>query len=208
MNIWEFLATGTGASIVGFLIKTLQNWLLKRKHEKRRDSFIMGMRSVAKVYASMSEIKRLTSADRVLLMEVTNGGNAPKPGSIMYARAIEAKAADSDKEQWILSRYESVRIDDAYINMVLQSAHTGQCYAFYVKTHADCLLKNIYITEGVKYSELYHLYTDLERQKMFIMTIATYVDGVSFGSASDKAIINLSVQEIREEFESYSKLIV
>lgn len=207
MNGFEFLATGTGASFVGFLISQAKAWLANRKLKKKHDNFIMGMRSVAKVYAAMYEIMKKTAAERILLLEVTNGGNAPKPGSIMYARAIEAQAPTSEQAQEMIRRYESVRIDDNYINMVLQSANTHRPYCFDVDRHEDCLLRNIYITEGVRYSEVFHLFTDTERQKMFIMTIASF-SNLSFDEIKDRAQINYCVDEIRDEFASYSKMVL
>lgn len=208
MTALEFIATGSGASIVGFLINEAKEYRKKRQYKIKQNSFLEGMKSVSKVYAAMEEIKDNTPADQVLLLEVANGGDNPKPGSIMYARAIEAKNSSPREEKKIVRRYESLRIDNAYINMVIQTMNTGLPYIFKTDSHADCLLKTIYTAEEIKYSEVYHIHTDVtpKKVKVFILAISTPNHGLEMTDAARAAAV-LNIERIKLEFAHFSSYI-
>ncbi len=139
--------------------------------------------------------------DRVLLVEVSNGGNAPRAGSRIYASAVNVKC-ENHMSKYILERYDRVRIDDEYINMCI-SIQSGLVYKMQVNHHDPCLLKDFYTSEGVKYSEVYHIFTDGEDEKMFIMSIATFQDNEAFEREDLRSIIRSEMSFITMEFERF-----
>lgn len=59
------------------------------------------------------------------------------------------------------------------------------------------------MTEGIQYSEVFHIYTDGKDEKMFIMSVATENDDETFNKQGIRALINSEVSIIRSEFERY-----
>lgn len=172
-----------------------------RKLKAKDTSLIRGMKSITVLYQAMEQIKDLTPAKRVLLLEVGNSGSPPKPGEKIYARAIEVKMEDETDRLPILSNYEKVLIDDSYLSMVIQAKESGEPYIIDVETHKDCLLKRIYEQENVKYSEVHHLYSDHGKWKQFIVSISTNEEGEKFDNTQYRAIISNNVHRMRQTFE-------
>ena len=72
-----------------------------------------------------------------------------------------------------------------------------------VQDARDSLLKSFYISEGIQYSEVFHIYTDGKDEKMFIISISTENDDEFFEKQGIRATIKSEVNLIRSEFERY-----
>ena len=198
-------------AIVGFLSYVARDLYDKIKGKKKKEierTMTEGMRAISQVYQAMESLLQQTPADRVLLLEVTNSGSMPTAGEKVYSRAVEVKL---DKESnflerlKILANYEKILVDSQYVNMVVQAKETGEPYRFNVADHKPCLLRDIYETEGIKYSEIYHIYSDTKRWKQFILSVSTYKENQTYNSEKTRAIINMNVHKIRQTFDQYRK---
>lgn len=161
------------------------------------------MRSIADVYGAMSKIEELAGVDRVLLLEISNGGDKPMPGSKMYAKAVEVFATDQSRAE-LLDRYKKVNLDNSYIRMVIEAESKAKDlghYAFDVERHEDCILKAFYVNEGVLYSEIYHVHTDADAKAMFIISVASKHTKEHFEKPATRQAITARVTEIRNNFE-------
>jgi hypothetical protein len=205
----ELLLTSTG----GILILTGTGWLIgrlyeahkDRKYQVRKENVINGMRAIAKVYSSMDTLKDSQEIERVVLDEISNGGNTPMPGSRMFSNAINAKHTNLSLGREILERYDHVRIDDEFIKMCIM-IQSGDPYKMIVKDAKECLLKDFYLNEGVKYSEVYHIFTDGIEEKMFILEISTSQPNEYFNRDGIRAAINAEIAFIRSEFEKFRNI--
>lgn len=204
MELIKVLLTSSGGVAIltgiGWFIRKFYETKKARKKREKKEGVVEGLRSIAKVYNAMSNLRKCDEIERVLLLEVSNGGNTPRPGSKVYASAVNVKHMDSLMGKEILEKYERVKIDDEYINMCI-TVQAGNEYRMHVEKHHNCLLKDFYVAEGVKYSEVYHIYTDGEDEKMFILTVSTYRDKETFKRDELRAIIRAEVMFIRMEFE-------
>lgn len=207
MEIIELLLKTGGGTIIltgiGWLAKDVYTRYVHKKEAKEKDDYLQGLRSIAKVYNCMDILKETKEITRVLLLEISNGGNVPRCGSIMYASAVNVKHDDIEMGRSILEKYNRVRIDDEYINMCIEAERTKGAYKIMVQDSRESLLKSFYMTEGIQYSEVFHIYTDGKDEKMFIMSVATENDDETFNKQGIRALINSEVSIIRSEFERY-----
>jgi len=213
---WFLALWGTILAVVAYIVKeSMRLRSLAREvrmqqardeeKKKKRSELINNLVASSEIYNCMETIKTETSTDRVLLLEVSNNGGKPKPGSKMFARAVDVKVAENREQNRrlkILHNYEEVQVDDAYIDMVLEAERTQGPYVFDVEEHKDCLLRQIYYSEGVRYSEVYHVYTDTDKWKLFIVSISTKEDE-KYEDQHERAIINMCIHNIRGNFEKY-----
>lgn len=206
-DFFKLLFTTSGGILLltgmGWAVRELVSFLKKKNKLLQKENYINGLRSIAKIYNSMERLRESESVSRVLLVELSNGGNIPRPGSRMYASAINVKHVDIGFERQILEWYDRVQVDESYIKMCIQVKDTGRPYIFDVEKHEPCLLKSYYVTEHIKYSEIYHVFTDGKDEKMFILSVATQTDGERFESPGLRASILAEVSFIQNEFEKY-----
>jgi len=190
---------------IGWFIRRVYTDYKENRKQKKKENYLIGLRSIAKVYNAMESLQETDEITRVLLLEISNGGNCPMPGSRMYASAINVKHDDQLAGRELLSKYEKVQIDDHYINMCVSIKEAGEPYKIDVNNEntSDSLLKSFYTAEGITYSEIYHVYTDGEEEKMFIISISTMNEGELFRRDGIRAIIRTEVNVIRSAFEKY-----
>lgn len=200
-------------SILTFLggslgVKALEYWVERRKSKKYDNSstgIIEGFDDISNIYFQMDRIIETTNAERVLLFKGSNGGGLPMAGSEFYTKAIH-QSTDGDESFDLVSRFNTVLIDGNYANM-LRDIVTSGFVRLKVSEMPDCLLKRIYIDEGVKYSEVYYLVSKglVDKKKkfeIFYMSIATHTQD-NFDNNSDRLNIQFCVDNIRKTFQKY-----
>lgn len=203
------LTTSVTAGL-GWLGVKLYNYIKEkpsRLNKKLEKAYTDSLRSIAIVYSTILALEKQPEIDRVFLVELSNGGNKPRPGSKLSAKGIyieldELKLKHSKQE--LLKRYEDVQVDDKYIMMCIEAQQNGR-YIFNVENHSDCLLKSIYTREGIVYSEIFHIYTDHLAEKMFILSVATQDKKETYKSLQTRAYIETSVRLIKDNFKLYRK---
>ena len=123
MEIIELLLKTGGGTIIltgiGWFLKDVYTRRINAKKDAKKETYLQGLRSIAKVYNAMDVLKDTKEITRVLLLEISNGGNMPKCGSIMHASAVNVKHDDIEAGRSILEKYNRVRIDYEYINMCI-----------------------------------------------------------------------------------------
>lgn len=202
---------GTVFSFIKWAIPYFKKRRSTKQHVEEVDKFDKGMKALLNVADLMEELKRHINITRVVLLEISNSGDMPMPGSKMYATAITAKIDDEEgktnreAELRAVIDYNRILIDDHYIRMLL-SVKSGGVYKFVVGSEPSCLLKDIYTNEGVNYSEIFHIFTDGRTKKMFILSIATHLKTEDFESTPLRSFINTAVNGIRSNFETYRLL--
>ena len=190
----------------GWIIKKGIDSYNTKKQKKQKEDYLSSLKAVANVYKSMSNINDLLEVNRVFLLEVSNGGHRPKPGGVIYAKSIEIKVdfdSPNNTRDDLLAKYEKVRVDESYIRMILQAQMTEKPYTFLVDKHDPCILKSFYLSEGVKYSEIYHIYTDPTVEKMFILSISTTKENETFKNEVTKAVIESEINHLIYNFTVY-----
>ena len=187
------------AGLIGQHIKTY----LGRRKEAAKIRYVDRLKAISQLCNSMEEIQAIKQVYRVFLVEVSNGGAKPRPGSVMYAKAVELRTEDRKVGEWLKEKYKQVPLDGPYIDMCIQAQSSNAPYVFDVEEHAPCILRDFYLAEKIRYSEIHHIYTDVEVEKMFIMSVATRGLPEDFQDERLKAYVQTEVMQIRASFNEY-----
>ena len=145
-----------------------------------------GLKSQAYVAQQLRKISDL-GYGRVLILMIQNEGKIPRPGSKLYAHAINPISTDFAKAREISSRYDGVQVDTDYIQFcALLAANNNYVHRIevpYDKNPAHLnLIQGWYQSEGILESNVHHLVTDVykdpntkeERFRMYILSTAVY----------------------------------
>lgn len=177
----------------------------RQKQITKANLFLMGLESVFRVHLEMDTIEKDTPATRVYLVKLSNGGSTPKPGSTINASGVYAECETKIDAQKLVKRYQKVRVDDQYIKMCIDAANNPTHPVIIdVENAPDSILKQFYMAEGIKYSEVYWIYTDGENDSMYIMSVATHKENERFEATQYRVRISLGVQKIMNEFDKYN----
>jgi hypothetical protein len=208
-----FLVLTTGCSgLFMYIAKSQYDSWKKKKEEVKEVAMIDGMKSFATVYSCMSNITSLGNVGRVFLLEVSDSGEIVKPGSKLFARGIDIFIDDwqlleygnpEAGRDWNINKFSEVKVDDNYARMVIQAKATQQPYVFDVEKHEDCTLKSIYVEQGIVYSEIYHIYSDTNCWKEYILSISAYSKEIKEQKGFSKAVIENNIEQIRYNFKKY-----
>lgn len=201
---WFTILLAGFVGVLTFVAKDSWTKAWERRKEKKKSTMLLGLKSIRILYESMEQIMNLTKADRVLLLEVSNSGGIPKAGEKIYSRAIEVKLEDNSLRLPILNDYEKIRVDQEYISMVIEAKEKKMPYVFDVENHRGCLLKSLYEQEGIKYAEIYHIYSDTDKWRQFIVSVSTFSDDERFDDEHQMAIISNNIHRMRQAFELLS----
>lgn len=193
----------------GWLIKS---WLdLRKQRKKNLPGFESGLNAIANVYRCMDHISRIDHVCQVFLIEVSNDGSRPKPGSKLYAKGIEVKMdyshapkhVEQPTREELLYKFEKLRCDEAYIQMCLEVSASSKRFEFIMEEQQGTLLWNVYKSRGIGFCEVHHLYTDSKADKMYILSVATFDKQLRFNEPEVRAIIDSSIDQIRIHFETF-----
>ena len=211
--IIELLNSPAGVAIITaivapallWLFKIIRTKLLTYKLKKKTENYKSRLRAISSIYSSMRGlVKTVKNVDRVLLLEISNGGHQPLPGSIMYARALHTESSDEHTmgDSDILKLYDEIRLDDYYIKLCVDTIEQKKV-TIDVKEQNESLIKSYHTREKLHYVEMHHIYTDIAAQKTFILSIATDDVEDKFKNRGVRAIIDTEVYEIKAEFMKY-----
>ena len=170
--------------------------------QKKKSRFIDGIVQISHAYGLMDDMARWDYVDSVLFLRLSNGGAVPKLGSKLYATPVKAFTND-DREHILERRYEGVEVDAEYIQMCIDVA-SGKDYIMEVETHKTCLLKSIYQSESVVISQVYHLYTDVDANNMYILSVRCKDEQKKelFNSLIEQTNRHMVMENIRRIFET------
>lgn len=203
MNISEW-ATILGVWASGILTSKIGERLVDRFWPKKKHSltleYLENLSSLSKVHQAMNTVIQKSSVDRFLLLKGSNGGGIPHPGRPFYSTVIHS-VHDDPNYQDLTQIYNKVKVDGEYINMLIRVL-SGEVVKFRTEEMTPSLLKNFYKMEGVEYAEIFLLAHS--KTEIWFVSIATHNSQNDFQSDKERGIIELAVNEIRNEFAKFS----
>ncbi len=157
--ILSTVATFAVMTVVGVLF-------IPRLIEKSHMDKVVAWRKVTSI---VRRLLAFSEVQRFLVLRLSNGGGDPFPGARLYATAIVNELDDYNKHR--VRDYEQIEVDSAYIERVIRASTTKK-QIIRVSAMQEEMLRDFYIGEGVKYSELYYLFST--GNETFFITAATY----------------------------------
>jgi len=182
-------------------VKLLDHYILKRrakKEIKQKDEFLASLKDISAMNSYMSDVIENTPADMFLILMGHDSGNIPNPKHPYFAKAMWQKTKAKNDSDSLIRRFDSIRVDFEYINMIIELMTKG-CVKLVVDEMHDGFLKTVYKGEGIKYSEIYFLAQE-KSNKIYYCYIATTKDKERFDNVIDRSKIELAVNHIRQIF--------
>ena len=102
----------------------------------------------------------------------------------------------------ILHKIKRWRSDAQYYGMVADVLARGYAYLF-TEEMPESNLKDLYNTDKVIYSQVYHLLTTSDKSKIFYCSIVSRVSKKPH--AEDKFLVNSAINELVDIFSRHSK---
>lgn len=156
----------------------------------RANSFFDKLMAWRHVTHIAKELVQDSDVERFLVLMLTNGGGDPHPGARLYATALVNELDDTYQHKH--RDYDQVEVDTDYIERVIRARASG-AQRMHVSVMGDSLLKRFYDAEGVRYAELYYLFST-ERETYFC-SAATYSNEHLAGAQGD---ISLALNAIKK----------
>lgn len=114
---------------------------------------VMDLNSINKIKLAIDRIFANTSADRFLILIAINGKEDFSKISVIFEQHKSSEYAIN-----ATARYKNIFIDAHYKQMLKQAEiEQSKVVHFDVEKMEDCLLKDFYISEGVRFSKVRHL---------------------------------------------------
>lgn len=157
--ILSTVATFAVMTVVGVLF-------IPRLIEKSHMDKVVAWRKVTSI---VRRLLAFSEVQRFLVLRLSNGGGDPFPGARLYATAIVNELDDYNKHR--VRDYEQIEVDNAYIERVIRASTTKK-QVIRVSAMQEEMLRDFYTAEGVKYSELYYLFST--GNETFFCTAASY----------------------------------
>jgi hypothetical protein len=200
--ITQLIVMGASALLLwlGWVVKKVVDRYNFDKHIKKEKEAIHGFTAISNIYAAMDNIKRLEAIGRVSLVSVSNGGDVPVAGSVIYGRLVDIKVpdiTDYKEREYFLQKYKQFRVDGQYINMVLEAIRTKKLISFKEKDLSPCFLKNVLLEENIEGVMFHHLFSDVNKWKQYILVI----EGVNL-TEEEKAIVINNINFIKLNFKN------
>lgn len=95
--------------------------------------------------------------------------------------------------------YQGIPLDRDYIEM-LSDVIDGGVAKVIVSEERDSLLNNLYLSEGIKYSEVYHLRST--NKYIYYVSFSTILKSEFFENAETKNQINIALGKLKNIFEN------
>lgn len=150
------------------------------------------IKKVVRIYDSLHSIVDNTDVHRVLIVKAHNSGGLIKPHTPLYITALYedySHPMESIKGKWF-----KVEVDEEYVRILLQLCKERKV-KFIVKDMKPSMLKDAYLSSGIKYGEL-HLLGQDGKNIYFCSVVSMWEDGWS-RSISQTVAIDLAVNTIR-----------
>ncbi len=193
----EFLAGSAVAKIIDEIIR-----YRRRKFEAKID---MGQnaKDIGEVLKIMKYIVAGTMYDRVIIFMGEDSAGILAAGKNLYITAqYEEVDGTNERLHPIIDDIQRWKADPPYYDLYSEMLTKGKVV---IKTDAmpQSKLKDIYLTQGVKISKVYHLMTTKDSSKVFYCSIASTATDET--SSEDRFLIESSVDKLIEIFRRHKK---
>lgn len=198
--IKEILTVLLSGGVVVALIQVWKAYLERRwKKDDEKENIGINLMRIADAYDLMNRLIDSSSVKRVLILKAENGGGIPRIGSDLHASVVMEETRPPFKP--VKDKYQRIGLDHEYLKMLV-NVYSNKCVKIKVDELPNSLLKNIYLSEGVKYAEIHHLFDT--KSTFYYCSLATNEDN-DLSSSKDNLEIILTIDKIKEIFKQSFK---
>jgi len=194
----EFLA---GSAVAKGLDEVIRYY--RRKNEAKVD-VAANTKDIADVHRIMEQVVRETYFDRFLIFYAEDSAGVLAVGKNLYVTAQYEKINNQADEtlSTISDDIQRWKADTNYYDLFSEMLTKGKVI---IKTAdmPDGKLKDIYITQGVKVSKIYHLMTTKDSAKVFYCSVASTI--VDEAQPECRVLIESAVDKLTDIFSRHKK---
>lgn len=193
----EFLAGSATAAIVKEGIS-----YIRRKTEVKAD-IAENAKDIAEIHRIMESIVRETFFDRFLIFVGQDSAGVLAAGKNLYVTAQYEKInMENETLKPIQDDIQRWKSDTHYYDLFSEMLTKGKV-AIKTADMPESKLKDIYVTQGVKASKLYHLMTTKDNANVFYCSVASTV--VDEAKPEDRFLIDSAVDKLINIFKKHQK---
>lgn len=182
----------------GAFIKII-DYLKTRKKKKLQENLVWNMENISELHVIMKELTDSTTVEKFLIFKGSNGGGMPKPGNHFYVSVMHEEHKEKNSYDFRTS-YKDLLCDAGYISMLLEVINQKKLTVKVDELPNNSILRNIYESEKIQSLDLYFI--GIINNSLFFCSVSSLSPN-GFETAKDKALIELSVNKIRNIFEKY-----
>lgn len=171
----------------------------KEKEEQHRteSNNIQVSKQYLEVDIILNTAKQRSHIDRFLIFTTHNGTGEPSHIKPYKVSVLQGETHRPDK----LHFYDALKVDYSYTEMLVAIiTNKNKPLQYKVDEMPDCMLKRIYMTEGIKYSEIHFLAST--PTGVIYCSLSTLVDNVYFDDPTDRHIIEMHINELRKHYQN------
>lgn len=196
-NWSEFLA---GSGISAIVTEAIKQY---RKKKEAKFSLADNVKEITLLHTAMEFVVDHTIFDRFMIFKGEDSAGVLAAGKKLYISAqYEKFYRHNERMQSISSLIQRWEADPEYYRM-FASILRGDVYRVKVCDMPDCKLKDIYTSQGVKYSEVGHLMTTADSALVFYYSLASSADDKT--TCEDRMIADGHLSVIKNIFEKHKK---
>lgn len=194
----EFLAGSAVAKVVEEVVK------YRRRKLESTVNMADNARDIADIHRIMESVVEETSYNRFLLCLGEDSAGVLAAGKNLYITAQYEKINRSEDErlEHISDQIHRWKADVNYYDLYSEMLTKGMVQITY-DTMPPSKLKDIYTTQNVKSSRVYHLMTTKDSAKVFFCSVASTLKDEP--SAADRVIIDSAVDKLINIFKKHQK---
>lgn len=194
----EFLAGSAVAKVVEEVVK------YRRRKLESKINMADNARDIADIHRIMESVVEETSYNRFLLCLGEDSAGVLAAGKNLYITAQYEKINRSEDErlEHISDQIHRWKADVNYYDLYSEMLTKGMVQITY-DTMPPSKLKDIYTTQNVKSSRVYHLMTTKDSAKVFFCSVASTLKNEP--SAADRVIIDSAVDKLINIFQKHRK---
>lgn len=194
----EFLA---GSAVAKGLDEVIRYY--RRKNEAKVD-VAANTKDIADVHRIMEQVVRETYFDRFLIFYAEDSAGVLAVGKNLYVTAQYEKI-NNDKDETLQTISEEIyrwKADTPYYDIFSEMLTKGKVV---IKTESmpQSKLKDIYVTQKVKVSKIYHLMTTKDSAKVFYCSIASTI--VDEARPECRVIIDSAIDKLIDIFSRHKR---
>jgi len=194
-NIFKLIGGALGVKLFDYWIERYR----ENKEKKQTDVILANLKDISDMNVIMSDVVNKTTATRFLIFRGHDSGNVPNPKHPYYTKCLWQQTKDGSELLKLRNMYESIQVDVPYINMMIQVLVNG-FVKLSVDKMEDSILKNLYLDEGVKYSEVYFLAQE-KSNYIYYCSVDTNLANTDFSDKHERVEIDLAVNRLRQIFK-------
>lgn len=189
-----------GAAYINSLKR--ENKILKQKNRDLSQELVFDLSTFNEINSIVGQMFKNTHSDRFLILAATNGKTELRQASVLYEQHFIDGENKAVLSLGATNKYQNYVFDKHYLKILKQCEIERDGVFFEVATMEDSDLKNIYESEGVKFSSVHFLSRnkiDEVNDRLFYCSVATHGDE-SF-RRQDKTLIHSYVGQVKNKLK-------